>query len=170
QVYVHDRDSDGDGIFDEPDGMTTSLVSVGLGGAPADQMCRRPRISADGRYVMFESAASNLHPAVVAPNYYTHLYVDDRLSGQTTLIDRAVTGAPSVFGVWGEASDMSEDGRFVTYSSASPDILSIEGPLYPQVFRYDAAAQSASATVMVTGRDGLPANGASYATSVSADG
>ncbi|HMD37508.1 MAG TPA: LamG-like jellyroll fold domain-containing protein, partial [Vicinamibacterales bacterium] len=170
QVYVHDRDADGNGIFDEAGGTTTSLVSVGITGGTADQYSVRPRVSADGRYVMFESGATNLDP-VGNPNAQHHLYVRDRLTAQTTLIDRAVTGGPSSWGINWQVSDMSDDGRFITYSSVSPDIVPFDMNWQSQVFLYDAAADPASATTIVTRlNDGTLAGGSSYSTAVSGDG
>jgi hypothetical protein len=40
--------------------QVTRLVSVGPGGQPANHNSREPAISADGRFVVFESVASNL--------------------------------------------------------------------------------------------------------------
>src|SRR6185436_4773168 len=171
QVYLRDRDSDGDGIFDEPDATATTLVSAGIGGAPADQMARHPRVSADARYVMFESAAGNLDPAGNSGPWITHLYVYDRVGAAMTLIDRAVTGGPSAFGVQPHTSDMSEDGRFVTYSSQSADILGPMEPIYGQAFVYDSAAEPAYRTKIVSRRpDGTLMDATSGATTVSADG
>ena len=50
-------------------GTMTRLVSLGYvpGSGPADQYCTRPRVSADGRYVMFESAATNLDRTLDRP-------------------------------------------------------------------------------------------------------
>ena len=62
--------------------------------------------AADGRYVLFESAATNLSD-VGNPNGSNHLYLRDRPTGQTTLIDRAVTGGPSAWGVDYGTSDMT---------------------------------------------------------------
>jgi Tol biopolymer transport system component len=171
QVYLRDRDSDGDGIFDEPDATTTTLVSAGIGGAPADQMARHPRVSADARYVMFESAAGNLDPVGNSGPWITHLYVYDRVGAAMTLIDRAVTGGPSAFGVQADTSDMSEDGRFVTYSSQSADILGPMEPIHAQAFVYDSAAEPAYRTKIVSRRpDGTLMDATSGATTVSADG
>jgi Tol biopolymer transport system component len=60
QMYLHDRDADNNGVFDEPGGVTTELVSVGLTGDTADASADNPRVSSDGRHVLFESAATNL--------------------------------------------------------------------------------------------------------------
>jgi len=55
QVYLHDRDADADGIFDEPGGATTELISVGLNGETADLGGYNPRVSSDGRVPAYGS-------------------------------------------------------------------------------------------------------------------
>jgi Concanavalin A-like lectin/glucanases superfamily/Bacterial Ig-like domain (group 3)/MBG domain (YGX type)/WD40-like Beta Propeller Repeat len=170
QVYVHDRDGDGDGIFDEPGATETSRVSIGIGGAPADRGCTRVRISADGRSVMFESDATNLDPSGYSGDQH-HLYVYDRQAAHTTVIDRAVSGGPSQFGVSWNSSDMSDDGRFITFTSMSPDIAPSDANGQVQVFRYDAAADPALRTTVISrGPGGVLADGWSFYTTVSGDG
>ena len=139
QIYLHDRDADGNGIFDEPGSATTELVSVGLTGGIADDSVDTPRVSSDGRYVLFESAATNLSDAAIRTGS-NHLYLRDRLTGQTALIDRAVTGGPSAWGVGYGTSDMTDDGRFITFSSISHDIVWFDMNWQSQVFLYDTVA------------------------------
>ncbi len=69
QIYVHDRDTDADGILDElgPGEATTVMVSVDPGGIEATggvlgEPFGRPLITPDARYVVFSSAAGNLDP------------------------------------------------------------------------------------------------------------
>lgn len=170
QAYLHDRDADGNGVFDEPGGTTTSLVSAGLDGGFADGNVDAARVSADGRYVLFGSQATTL-TAAGNPDQRAHLYRRDRLTGQTTLIDRAVTGGPSAWGVSWRSWDMSDDGRYVTYASISSDIVPYALNFTAQVYRYDAAADPASSTVMVSALpDGSIGAGSAFATSVTADG
>src|SRR5262245_48529325 len=171
QVYLHDRDADGNGVFDEPGvGTSTRLVSVGIDGLPADQYSTRPRVSADGTRVLFESGAGNL-TAVGNPNQQNHLYVRNLQSEQTQLIDRAVTGGPSTWGVDWQGSDMSDDGRFISYTSVSPDIVPFPLNWQSQVFLYDAAAPPISNTVVITRLPGgALGDGGSYKTALSNDG
>src|SRR5262249_19149449 len=56
-IFVRDRDVDDDGIFDEPGAVATILVSVSSAGIQADGYSFDPTISADGRFVVFGSAA-----------------------------------------------------------------------------------------------------------------
>ncbi|HEY3161420.1 MAG TPA: LamG-like jellyroll fold domain-containing protein [Vicinamibacterales bacterium] len=167
QAYVHDRDSDGNGVFDEANGTSTSVVSVSTAGDVADADARRMVINGDGRFVAFESTATNLDPAG-NPNQYNHVYLRDRQTGETTLIDRAVTGAPSEWGADYWVVEVSLDGRFVTYTSPSNDIVPLPFTWQSQVYRYD---RETAQTVLVSALpDGTPADSSNYQTSVSADG
>ena len=62
QCFVHDRDVDADGVFDEPGQISTRLASMSpTAGVPANGMsggnCAQ---SADGRFVVFMSEGDNL--------------------------------------------------------------------------------------------------------------
>ncbi len=61
-VYRYDRDSDGNGVFDEAGGTATVLVSVAFGGGAANGPSRvySFAISDDGDRVVFDSDATNL--------------------------------------------------------------------------------------------------------------
>jgi hypothetical protein len=169
QVYLHDRDVAGDGLFDTPGDVSTQLVSADLTGGIANDSADSPRVTSDGR-VLFESAATNLSD-VGNPNAMNHLYLRDRLTGQTTFIDRAVTGGPSQNGVGYGTSDITDDGRWVTFSSTSPDIHWFDMNGQSQVFRYDTANGPAfTGIVSQLPNNGPLGDGSSYATSGSADG
>lgn len=53
-VFLRDRDTDADGVFDEPGAVSTICVSASAPVATA--LSRLPRITPDGRYVFFLSA------------------------------------------------------------------------------------------------------------------
>ena len=170
QVYVHDRDADGNGVFDEPGAVDTSIVSVSPSGERAADWTHDVRISGDGRFVLFETTAANLDP-VVTLGGTNHLYVRDRQAAQTTLVDRAVTGGPSGWGVEYASSNLSDDGRYVTYTSVSPDIVPLDMNWRAQVFRFDRTDNTTGQTVVVSALpDGSLGNASSYTTSVSGDG
>src|SRR5262245_54946947 len=59
--------------------QTTSRLSLGPGGVEGNNLSVYPDCSADGRYVAFYSAASNLVP--LDTNVATDIFVIDRLSG-----------------------------------------------------------------------------------------
>jgi hypothetical protein len=87
---------------------TTQMVNVADDGAPSNNYADWPAVSGDGRYVVFNSNATNL----VSPSPTgTQLYVRDTLYGTTRLISRSVSGAPQ----GGGQPDISTDGRWVVY-------------------------------------------------------
>ncbi|MCJ7754847.1 MAG: hypothetical protein MUP13_09800, partial [Thermoanaerobaculales bacterium] len=63
---------------------TTTRVSVNTDGSDANAPCGRPAISGDGRYVAFESVATNL--VVGGTSGIGDVFVRDLLTGQTTRI------------------------------------------------------------------------------------
>lgn len=97
-VFLHDRETG-----------RTELVSVGLGGAPADGHSDRPAISANGRYVTFASRASNLVPGD-APRDRLSYYVYDR---ESRSIQPAEAGPEP-------GSEVSANGRWEMYSVREP--------------------------------------------------
>src|SRR2546427_9135189 len=63
----------------------TTRVSVSSAGTPANASATSGVLSADGRYVVFQSSASNLVTGVTG----THVYRHDRSTGDTVLVDVA---------------------------------------------------------------------------------
>jgi hypothetical protein len=116
-VYVHDRASG-----------NTELVSKGSGG-PADSSSFSPAISADGRYVAFDSAAGNLVGGDA--NGAEDVFVHDTYTGATDLV--------SADGGWfgGDQAlypGISPDGSYVAFAVAPLDMSTtqyyLRGPLF----------------------------------------
>ena len=94
----------------------TELVSRALSGTGGgNQHSNWPSITADGRYVAFDSVASNL---VTQPDSGTNtdVFVHDRLSAQTKLITIAWNGVQGS----GSIPTISEDGARVAFRSSYP--------------------------------------------------
>ncbi|TVQ33722.1 MAG: hypothetical protein EA376_01720, partial [Phycisphaeraceae bacterium] len=70
--------------------QTTELVSVSSTGEQANSWSSWPSISADGRYVAFDSNATNLVPGV--SNNALDIYVHDRQTGVTERVSVSSTG------------------------------------------------------------------------------
>ncbi|MCC7169163.1 MAG: PD40 domain-containing protein [Planctomycetes bacterium] len=111
-VFVRDRQAG-----------TLSRVSVGSGGQ-ANGTSLEASISDDGRFVAFESLASNL--VASDTNGTFDVFVRDRVLGATTRVDRSAGGAELALGA--EAPLISGDGRFVAY--ASRDAALIPGDVF----------------------------------------
>ncbi|MGC4813063.1 hypothetical protein ACLQ29_21270 [Micromonospora sp. DT228] len=111
---------------------TTTLVSGGLGGQPAnDGATYTAAISGNGRYVAFTSYASNLVPGDT--NNERDVFVHDRQSGLTTMAS-AFAGGRQIRGSSSGAT-ISDNGRYTTFivTSFSGDLDDQGLWLYGQV-------------------------------------
>ena len=126
-VYVRDLSS-----------QTTTLVSraTGATGAKANGAALRPAISSDGRYVTFDSVASNLHAGdtVGTPR---GVYVRDLVGHTTALVSRA--GGPAGDKGNGDSlrSAISGSGRFVTFESLATNLDTADTDTISDIFARD---------------------------------
>ena len=94
-------------------------VSLGLGGAEGDGPAEFPSVSADGRFVTFDSAATNLVEGDT--NDRADVFVHDRATGDTERVSVSSSGAQAAFGSSREPA-ISADGRFVAFHSTASDL------------------------------------------------
>jgi hypothetical protein len=114
---------------------TTILASANLAGtATGNGHSTKPVISADGRYVAFESGASNL----VANDTNTSLdvFVRDLQTGTTTLLSLNTAGTGS--GNQGSSSPrISANGQVVVFQSFASNLVTNDNNNAPDVFARD---------------------------------
>ncbi len=96
----------------------TSRVSVGTGGTQANQGSQG-RISADGRFAVFGTDASNL--VTGDTNGLGDIFVHDRQTGQTTRVSVSSAGAQGN----GDSGDpsLSADGRYILFQSSATNLV-----------------------------------------------
>lgn len=137
--FVHDRDTDTDGIFDEAGFTSTIRVSVASDGTQGNgYAAERPGISADGRYVMFTSAASNLVSGDT--NNQTDIFVRDTVLNTTvrgTVNSAGVEAGYSPTGSGTRDGSISADGRFVAFALSSANLVSDDTNGATDVFRHE---------------------------------
>jgi Tol biopolymer transport system component len=137
----------------------TQIVSIGAGGEPADNLSAEPAVSRDGRYVAFDSAASNLVGGDA--NGLQDVFVRDRTAGTTQLVSAWPAGTPA--NRLSTAPDISETGQVVVFTSQ----LSDAGAL-TNVYRRN---RTTGVTDLASpGLSGQPADGNSFGATVSPDG
>ena len=107
-IFVHDRRTG-----------TTTRVSVDSAGTQANNASVAPALSADGRFVAFETEATNL--VAGDTNGQQDIFVHDRRTGTTTRVsvDSAGTQANSEC----HLAALSADGRFVTFYSEATNLV-----------------------------------------------
>jgi cysteine-rich repeat protein len=131
-IFVHDRDADGNGVFDEPGGTTTRRISVASDGTQANGSSYVPRVSSDGRYVAFTSSATNLVPADT--NGLDDVFEYDRLSGtmeRESIDNDGSQGGGFSGGVSGGEVDIAGDARTVAFKTWSG--LGGGDPTFPNI-------------------------------------
>jgi Tol biopolymer transport system component len=145
---------------------TTSLVRIAVAdsGAPGNQGTFALSISPGGRFVTFDSYSSNL-VAGDANNQYD-VFLRDTLLGTTRLVSMAPDGAFGNGG--GDTGGVSDDGRFVVFSSASTNLVAGDTNGYPDVFVRDM--QSGATTRVSQATDGTGGTGFSFHSSITGDG
>jgi Tol biopolymer transport system component len=124
-IFVHDRDADGNGVFDEPGGIGTSLASVGPGGAQGNSFSGGggwayggAALSPDATAVAFSSAAGNL--VAGDTNGKWDVFVRQLPAGPTARVNVASSGAQSAN--HGFAAAVSLNASSIAFASAAADL------------------------------------------------
>jgi len=142
---------------------STTLVSVDNAGMQGSGESNYPSISADGRYVVFDSDSA-LVPEDT--NGARDVYVRDTVMGFTQLVGVNGAGEPGDAGsMTGNPQAMSADGRFVVFRGLAADF---GAPGYSSVFVRDRVLGTTE--VMDVGPAGEGATTPSIAACISADG
>lgn len=129
---------DGNGTYDvfvrDLGEDTLVRVSVSSSGAEGNAQSRRPSLSADGRFVAFESDATNLDPLGVEG-----VFVHELATGVTRLVSTNILGQPAIdTGPTGSAA-ISGDGRWVAFMSWADGLVPVDSYNGPDVFLKDTA-------------------------------
>ncbi len=101
------------------DGRRITRVSVNSSGEQANGYPDWPAVSGDGRFVVFQSDATNLVPGDT--NGKDDIFVHDRLTGMTTRA--SVSSCGDEGDGWSFGPGISEDGRFVTTTSYATNLV-----------------------------------------------
>jgi len=152
-VFVRDRQTG-----------TTTRVSVRSDGAGANGPSFKPSISADGRFVGFDSGASNLVRR--DRNDAWDVFVRDREARTTRRVSLSSNEVPGNRDSW--SAVLSADGRFVAFASLAFNLVSGDTNRQADIFVRDR--QTGTTRRMSVRSNGRQANGGSAFPAISADG
>jgi Tol biopolymer transport system component len=141
----------------------TRRVSVNSVGEQTDGNSMLPRISDDGRYIVFESDATNL---AADYNGQRDIYLHDTVTGNTERVSRAPDGSDSNNGSF--RPEISGDGRYVGFDSMASNLVQRDINGVQDVFRYDRV--TGAMVLFSISSEGLLANGPSQNVALSRDG
>ncbi len=154
-VFVYDRQAD-----------SVERVSVDDLGGEGDGDSLLPKLSADGRYVAFQSEATSLLGVGNDNNGFRDVFVYDRQAD--TIVRVSVDdlgGEANADSVW---PDISGDGRYVAFQSPASDLVAADTNGVNDVFVYDCQAGTIERVSVDDG--GGEANAGSRYAAISADG
>ena len=152
-VFVHDRQTG-----------TTTRASVASDGTQADGFSSDAVISADGRYVAYNSSAPNL--VAGDTNGELDVFVLDRETGGTTRASVATDGSQGSSASF--ASTISGDGRYVAFDSNSDTLAAGDTNGVVDVFVHDRETGVTERVSLAA--DGREGNDQSFLGAVTADG
>ena len=152
-IFVHDR------VTGE-----TTRVSVASDGIQGNYYSFNPSISANGRYVAFDSNASTL--VLGDTNGCSDVFEHDRVTGETTRVSVASDGTQGIESSF--SPSVSADGRYVAFESASSNLVVGDTNDYIDVFIHDRV--TGETTLVSVASDRTQGNGGSYHPFMSGDG
>ncbi|MCC7407241.1 MAG: PD40 domain-containing protein [Phycisphaeraceae bacterium] len=160
---------DGNGTWDvflfDTQASTTTRVSVNpVGGAEGNDASGKPALSADGRFVAFESLADNL--VADDGNFESDIFVLDRTGGTLTRV--SVSSGGDEGDGSSSAPSISDDGRYVAFESQATNLGPVGDTYFSDIFVRDR--QTGQTTRLSQPPDGSNGNQQSYKPSLSGDG
>jgi hypothetical protein len=148
---------------------STELISAGLVGLPSltpngSCVISSSSISTNGQYIAFWSDADNL--ASGDTNGLRDVFVHDAVGGTNFLVSVNTNGVPGN----GLSTDpaISGDGRYVTFTSGSSDLVVNDTNNVTDIFLRDL--QTGTTSLVSVNTNGGPGNGDSYSPTISMDG
>lgn len=144
---------------------TTSRVSVGTGGVQGNAASNLGGVSLDGRFVSFTSSASNL--VTGDTNGVADVFLRDLAAGTTERVSLG-TGGLQGNGAADNGGAVSDDGRYVSFSSVASNLVATDTNGEQDVFVRDRLAASTELVSVSSG--GSQGNGDSHLTAMSGDG
>lgn len=143
---------------------TTERISLGLGGVQPNNRSEFADITDDGRYVVFQSEASNLVPNDTNNDW--DIFFRDIQTGQIERISVSSTGAQA--NGYSLFADISANGRFVTFFSSASNLVPNDTNGRDDIFLFDR--QTAQIERVSVSSTGIQSNGFSTFPDISADG
>lgn len=142
----------------------TKIVSVDSAGDQGNNTSRLPSVSGDGRYVAFQSDASNL--VAGDTNSRTDIFVHDTVNGATTRVSVDSAGAEANNHSY--EPSISDDGRYVAFTSFASNLVADDTNSDADIFVHDTVSDSTfRVSVDSAGAEG---SGGSSEPSISGDG
>ncbi|HJX27386.1 MAG TPA: hypothetical protein VJ885_05705 [Thermoanaerobaculia bacterium] len=162
QVYLYDRQTG------ERTLVSRTHNSATTGG---NNQSNSGVLSADGRFVVYSSHASDLVAGLVKPfGSGANLFLYDRAAGTNVLVSHSVASPTTVANDYSTDPVISADGRYVAFASPAEDLVAGQNDSYSDsdIFLYD---RTSGTSVLVSHTPGAPTTSVrGWLPAISADG
>ncbi|NUP95920.1 MAG: PD40 domain-containing protein [Planctomycetaceae bacterium] len=145
---------------------TTRLVSWSPTSGPGSSYSAAPAVTDDGRFVAYESRATNLVPGPWRG--YWQIYLTDLQSGVTSVVSLTNHATPALGNADSSTPSISGDGSVVAFASEATSFVLADSNGTTDVFVRDLVANTTRAVSRIPG--GSFGDGTSKAPAVSGDG
>ena len=115
------------------------LVSSDADGLEANNSSFTPRISDDGRFVVFASNATNLS-STISTGGILQVFIKDMEDGSVDLVSKN-TGLIAA-NVIAANPDVSNDGRYIVFESSASNLTLLNNNSFSQIYRKDMSDES----------------------------
>jgi len=161
QVYLYDR---------ETAQLTLVSHAAGNGAQRANDNSRTSSISADGRWIVYESAATDLVAGLTDGNNAYDVFLFDRTTGLNVLVSHASGSLTTAAGA--SFPEISADGAWVVYSSISSNLVTgqTDGIFTTDVFLWERTTGTTRLVSHTPGSTTTTGNGDSGGYAISSDG
>lgn len=162
-VFLYDRE---DGTVTLASRTAASAVTTGSGSSEA------PAISADGRYVAYQSLATDLVSGQTDGNSGSDVFLFDQTTGTTVLVSRSAAAAVATGNGYANAPLLSAGGTRVAFLSGATDLVAGQADtnMAPDLFLHDIAAGTMTLVSHIPGLAAAAANNTTGPFSLSAGG
>ena len=163
-VFLFNRSTGSSTLVSRAFGSATATANIGSGDAA---------ISANGNWVLFSSAATNVVSGVTDNNGASDVVLFDRSTGTSSLVSRALGSATTTANGWSYPTAISADGNWVLYASQATNVVAgvtDSNGTTSDVFLFDRSTGTSTLVSRALGSATATANNGSYPTAISADG
>ncbi|MEM9774907.1 MAG: hypothetical protein AAF902_10020 [Chloroflexota bacterium] len=125
-----DGNNKGDVFVHHIESGRTTLISIATNGSQGNELSSFPSISGDGRFIVFQSEASNLVPNDT--NGFKDIFLHDRQSHTTVRLSIAYDGLEA-----NESSTLpviSQDGKYIAFTSLASNLVNNDLNGYADIF------------------------------------
>jgi len=168
-LVAGDTNASRDVFIYDTQAVATKITRVSVTSAAAEangnSFNNDPSISADGRFIVFSSQSTNLDSIATDNNGVTDVFLHDRNTGSTIRINNGIgaetdqnSGAPSI----------SDDGKFIVYTSRATNLVVDDTNATQDIFIYDRVNITTSRVSIST--DGSEGNDFSSSPSIDGNG